>query len=85
MFADGHSLTRDRVVTILRSALRSVGIPEHNYAGHSFRFGAATTVAQNGVPESIINTMGCWESAAYMLHIRTPRETLCAVAQSLMK
>ena len=85
VFADGHGLTRDRLVTALRSALRSAGIPEHNYAGHSFRIGAATTAAQNGVPESIIKTMGRWESAAYMLYIRTPRETLCAVAQSLMK
>ena len=85
VFADGHGLTRDRLVTALRSALHSAGIPEHNYAGHSFRVGAATTAAQNGVPESIIKTMGCWESAAYMLYIRTPQETHCAVAQSLMK
>ena len=32
----------------------------------------------------LIKTLGRWQSAAYTVYIRTPRETLCAVAQSLI-
>ena len=85
VFADGRYLTRVRFVAALRSALRSAGFHECGYAGHSFRIGAATTAAANGVPDSLIKTMGRWESSAYTLYIRTPRETLCSVAQSLMQ
>ncbi len=52
------------------------------YAGHSFRIGAATTASYYGIPEALIKTMGRWESAAYLLYIRTPREQLCTVARS---
>ena len=53
------------------------------YAGHSFRFGAATSVAGYGIQDSLIKTLGRWESVAYMLNIRTPRLTICSVAKSL--
>ena len=84
LFADSLYLTADRFVTALRSALWSAGTDDAHYAGHSFRIGAASTAAAKGIQESLIKTMGRWESSAYMLYIRTPRETLCAVAQTLM-
>ena len=83
-FSDGRPLTRDRFVVGVRSALQAAGIPSANYAGHSFRIGAATTAALCGVQDSLIKTLGRWESAAYTLYIRTPRETLCAVSRSLV-
>jgi len=58
--------------------------PSH-YAGHSFRIGAATTAAQRGIQDSLIKTLGRWESSAYTVYIRTPRETLCSVARSLAR
>ena len=85
IFADGRPLTRERFVAAVRSALHSAGVDASRYAGHSFRIGAATIAAQNGIPDSLIKTMGRWESSAYMLYIRTPRDMLCSVAQSLMK
>ena len=84
IFADGRPLTRERFVMAVRSALQSQGLEASSYAGHSFRIGAATTAAHNGVPDSLIKTMGRWESSAYTLYIRTPRQTLCLVARSLM-
>ena len=54
-------------------------------SGHSFQIGAATTAAACGLPESLIKTLGRWESSAYMLYIRTPQSTLCAVAQKLVR
>ena len=82
-FEDGRHLTRDRFVTAVRTALAASGINPPHYAGHSFRIGAATTAANCGLQDSLIKTLGRWESSAYTLYIRTPKETLCSVSRSL--
>ncbi len=79
-FVDGRGLTRDRFVKAVRSALSAAGVDASLYAGHSFRIGAASYY---GIPEALIKTMGRWESAAYLLYIRTPREQLCTVARTI--
>ena len=82
-FADGSFLTRDRLVRAMREALQSAGVDSTAYAGHSFRIGAATTAARLGVPDSMIKMLGRWESSAYILYIRTPREALASVSKTL--
>jgi len=82
-FTKRRFLTRERLVSAMRAALQQAGISPQKYAGHSFRIGAATTAARCGLPDSLIKTLGRWESAAYMVYIRTPKETLCSVANSL--
>ena len=84
-FHDGRPLTRERFVSQVRQALRSAGIDASKYAGHSFRIGAATTASACGLQDSLIKTLGRWESSAYTLYIRTPREILCAVSSELVK
>ena len=69
----------------LREALVVKGIKPESYAGHSFRIGAATTAANCGMPDSLIKTLGRWESAAYTLYIRTPHSVLRSVAGALVK
>lgn len=83
-FADGSYLTQDRFVRAVRSALDRIGIVSSNYAGHSFRIGAATTAAQRGIQDVLIKTLGRWESSAYTLYVKTPRETLCSVTGALV-
>ena len=83
-FANGSLLTRERFVSRVRSALTSAGFDSSQYAGHSFRIGAATTAALCGMQDSLIKTLGRWESSAYTLYIRTPQATLCAVSQTLV-
>ena len=83
-FADGRPLTCDRFVAAVRAALRNASVDDSKYSGHSFRTGAATMAAQQGIPDSLIKTLGRWESSAYTIYIRTPRETLCNVSQILM-
>ncbi len=84
-FHDGRPLTRERFVSQVRQALRSAGLDASKYAGHSFRIGAVTTASSCGLQGSLIKTLGRWESSAYTLYIRTPREILCAVSSELVK
>ena len=44
----------------LRVDLARAGYPAADYASHSFRIGAATTMALNGVPEYWIDDLGGW-------------------------
>ena len=82
-FQNGQPLTRERFVAKVREALSTSGIDHNKYAGHSFRIGAATTAAQCGIPDSTIKLLGRWESSAYLLYVRTPRETLAALSVPL--
>ena len=78
-FDDGHYLSRDRFISAVREALMATGVGALKYAGHSFRIGAVTTAANCGIQDSLIRTMGQWESSAYTLHICTPRDKICMV------
>ena len=78
---DGSPLTRDQFVKLVRGALRVAGIDNSAYAGHSFRIRAATAAAAAGVPAHFIKMLGRWESNAYQVYLRTPRESLASVSQ----
>ena len=82
-FAKGAPLSRTALVSRMRTALRSSGVEASKYSGHSFRIGAATTAASAGIEDSLIKTLGRWESAAYLLYIRVPRDRLTAVSRRL--
>ena len=84
LFENGNYLTRDRFVAQLRQALTTAGVDCKLYAGHSFRIGAATTASMNGLQDSLIKTLGRWESSAYTVYIRTPLSTLVSVSQKLV-
>jgi len=84
IFKDGRPLTRERFVTAVREALATAGVDTSKYCDHSFQIGAATTVAEQGVQDSVIRTIGRWESSAYLLYIRTPRDKVCMVAKTLL-
>lgn len=79
--ADGSPLTRDQFVQKVKKALKIAKIDPSSYSGHSFRIGAASAAAAAGVPAYFIKMLGRWESEAYHLYIRTPRESLAAVSQ----
>ena len=83
-FANGDYLSRDRFVKAVRNAIAASGVDASQFAGHSFRIGAATTAASSGIQDSLIRTMGRWESSAYTLYIRTPRDKISAVAATLV-
>ena len=85
IWEDGKYLTRETFVTSIRSALTAAGyINALDYAGHSVRIGAATTAAQRGIQDSMIKTLGRWESSAYTRYIRTAPEVLWKVSKTLV-
>ena len=82
-FRDGKPLTRSRLVTKLKESIQAAGVNCTAYSGHSFRSGAATTAARQGIGDATIKMLGRWKSSAYQLYIKTPREQLAAVSRAL--
>ena len=80
---NGNPLTKSVFTAKIRDALRIIGLPEENFAGHSFRIGAATAAANVGIEDSDIWTMGRWSSSAFLAYIRTPREHLASFSKRL--
>ena len=64
----------------VRAALSEAGYVAKDYAGRSYWIGAATTTAERGIQDSLIKTMGRWESSAYTRYVRTSPEVLRSVA-----
>jgi hypothetical protein len=73
-------LTKPTFIAELRKTLMALGLPDVNYAGHSFRIGAATSAALARVEDSTIRR---WQSAAFLRYVRTPRERLAAVSTTI--
>ena len=82
LFQDGRPLSRVSLTEWLRKILSAAGIPG-TFSSHSFRTGAATVAARNGVPDHLIQALGRWTSNAYLLYIRTPAEALAQLSSQL--
>ena len=81
--ANGKPFTKPRFVTEVRKALQALGLPQEQFAGHSFRIGAATAAARAGLEDSTIRSLGRWNSAAFLVYVRTPREKLASLSAVL--
>ena len=79
-----HNLiTKQHFISRIRDILTAIGLPQHQFAGHSFRIHAAMTAAAAGIEDSTIQILGHWHSAAYLQYIRTPKERLAAISTTL--
>ena len=78
-----RTITKPWFIERIRDALQNIGLPQHQYVGHSFRIGAATTAAVAGLEDSMIQTLGRWHSTAFLQYIRTPKERLAAISATL--
>ena len=79
-FASRAPLSRDLLVRRVREALEPWGIDKK---GHSFRIGAATAAAAAGVEDSLIKTLGKWESSTLCTYVRVPRDQLASISKRL--
>lgn len=82
LLSNGQPLTRAFLTDWIRKIVAAAGL-SGNYSSHSFRIGAATVAARNGVPDHAIQALGRWSSNAYQGYIRTPAETLAGFSQQL--
>ena len=53
-------VTYEEMTRQLEVDLAAAGFPAGTFKGHSFRIGGASSLAQNGVPTSVIEDMGGW-------------------------
>ena len=83
ILSSGNCLTKQNFVSEIRKVLGRLALPDHEYAGHSFRIGAATSAAMAGVEDSTIQLLGRWQSAAFLRYIRTPQDRLAAISATL--
>ena len=63
LFRNRRPLTRALLTSWLRDILSSAGI-QGNFSSHSFRIGAATVAARNGIPDHQIQALERWTSSA---------------------
>ena len=82
-FEDGSPLTRAKFVEKVKEALALVGVDSKGYSGHSFRIGAATAAAKQGISDASIKMLGRWKSSAYQVYIKTPRQQLASFSHRL--
>ncbi|XP_064407704.1 uncharacterized protein LOC135352451 [Halichondria panicea] len=83
LLSSGVPVTKMWFTAQIRDILRLLGLPQDDYAGHSFRIGAATTAAMVGIADSSIQTLGRWQSAAFLQYIRTPASQLASFARTM--
>ena len=83
-FLNGEPLNMSKFTQEVRSAMEAVGLPHTQFAGHSFRIGAATAAARAGVEDSVMRILGRWNSSAFLAYIRTPIEHLSQFSRTLV-
>ena len=83
-FQSGSFFTRSRFKSETRLLLSKGGLDSSEFAGHSFRIGAATTAAKANVPTWLIKVFGRWSSDCFERYIKTPPSVLAQVPQTLI-
>lgn len=68
--ADGSLLARHQFTRVVCIALVACWLPAAEFAAHSFRIGAATTVVHLRLSTERIKDMGRWKSNAYKAYVR---------------
>ena len=64
-FRDGSSLSCKKLVEAVRRALEVQGLDIHQFHGHSFQIGIATTATACGLEDSLIQTLSHWRLSAF--------------------
>lgn len=67
---DGTPLTSYQFGAVLTKVLKACNVRTAHFKSHSFRIGAATWLARQGVPFQKIQAMGRWSSNVFVKYIR---------------
>jgi len=85
ILASGRPLTKDALTAETRQLLSHLGCQASDYAGHSYRIGAATAAASTGLPQWLVKTLGRWSFDCYERYIQCPLAILSGVALKLLQ
>jgi len=67
---NGEVISANQFSYVLKEGIKLVGLCPKSFGSHSFRIGAATAAAINGVSEELIKLWGRWRSSCYRRYIR---------------
>ena len=70
--ADGSAVKTEVFTRQLKGALAFCDLDCSSYKSHSFRIGAASLAAENGMSDAQIRGLGRWKSDAFKLYLRSP-------------
>ena len=81
-FSSGEPLTGKRLNEIIRERLQGQeGVDGKLFSSHSFRAGAASSMAAMGFGDEDIQSVGRWSSRAFLEYIKLPRTRRAEVAR----
>ncbi|XP_032404189.1 uncharacterized protein LOC116709643 [Xiphophorus hellerii] len=80
---EGNPMTATWFIKHLRLLLAANNFPPSQFSGHSFRIGAATSAAIQGIPSASLQQLGRWSSSAYSSYIRPDLSSMLAAQRSL--
>ena len=66
----GNPVTRDQVVSVLKTSIEKLGLDPNLFNGHSLRIGRTTDLAKDGFSALRIKQVGRWKSNAFHKYIR---------------
>ena len=84
-YSSQDSLSANRLISTVRNTLGLAGVDVGRFNSHSFRIGAATAAAQAGLPDSTIQQLGRWRSAAFMRYLRPPVQSIARCSELLLQ
>ena len=85
MYKSGKSLSQQLFTREVRFLLSKGGLDEHEFAGHSFRIGAATAAAAANVPTWLIKALRRWSSDCFERYVRTPDSTFAQASRNILQ
>ena len=72
IFKDKVPISRQFFCKCLHQCLIHIDLCSKDYQSHSFRIGAATHAASQGISDDLIMRMGRWKSQAFLKYLRMP-------------
>ena len=85
LLQSGQLLSKQQLISAVRDTLTAAGLDVSRFNGHSFRIGVATTAAQAGLPDSTIQQLGRWRSAAFTRYLRPPVQSIANYSRCLLQ
>ena len=78
-------VSKNDVDAVIKSLIKSMGLPPEEYSAHSLRAGVASSAAEAGFKDWEVQELGGWQSKVYQSYIRDIRLHRAQFAKRLIK